>query len=74
MAQAKTKLNGKKIRRKIENTIKENRGGKDNHASRKKMLQRKQSILASKEIDALEKIYFKPGKVHQRVVFPLQLL
>lgn len=44
----------KKIRRKVENTIKENREDKENHASRKKEEQRKQSILASKEIDALK--------------------
>lgn len=62
------------IRRKIKNTIKENRGGKDNHGSREKILHRKQGILAGKETDALDKSYFKSQKVNQSVVFPSQLL
>lgn len=40
----------------------------------KKILHRKQGILAGKETDALDKSYFKSQKVNQSVVFPSQLL
>lgn len=82
MAQTRTKLNEKeKIRRKIGNTrelkiIKEDRRGKDNHASRKKKkpYNKTEHFSKQRDKDSLEKSYFKSGKVHQRAEFPLQFL
>lgn len=44
------------------------------HLGKKNLIRETEYSSKQRDEDLLQKSYFKSGKVHQRVVFPLQLL